>query len=60
MKGVTVSFLADPEIAAKVKEAARIDGVSQSQGTARAVASGVLLSAGGAPDSEVHDRGGRG
>jgi hypothetical protein len=41
-----MSFVADPELAAKVKEAARIDGVSQSQAAARAVASGVLLSAG--------------
>ncbi len=46
MAGVTMSFVADPELAAKVKEAARIDGVSQSQAAARAVASGVLLSAG--------------
>jgi hypothetical protein len=44
MAGVTVSFVAEPELAARVKEAARIDGVSQSQAAARAAASGVLLS----------------
>ncbi len=45
MAGVTVSFVAEPELAARVKEAARIDGVSQNQAAARAAASGVLLSA---------------
>jgi hypothetical protein len=43
--GVNLSFVAEPDLAARVKEAARIDGVSQSQAAARAAASGVLLSA---------------
>jgi hypothetical protein len=44
MAGITVSFVADPALAARVKETARIDGVTQSQAAARAVASGILLS----------------
>lgn len=44
MAGVTVSFVAEPGLVARVKEAARIDGVTQSQAAARAAASGVLLS----------------
>jgi hypothetical protein len=43
--GVNLSFVAEPELAERVKEAARIDGVSQSQALARAATSGVLLSA---------------
>jgi hypothetical protein len=43
--GVNVSFVAEPELADRVNEAARIDGVSRSQAAARAAASGVLLSA---------------
>jgi hypothetical protein len=43
--GVTLSFVAAPELADRVNEAARIDGVSRSQAAARAAASGVLLSA---------------
>ncbi len=44
MAGVTVSFIAEPDLVARVKEAARTDGVSLSQAAARAAASGVLLS----------------
>jgi len=41
--GVTVSFVAEPGLAARVREVARVDGVTQSQAAARAVAVGVLL-----------------
>jgi hypothetical protein len=43
--GVNLSFVAEQDLADRVKEAARIDGVSQSQAAARAAALGVLLSA---------------
>ena len=44
MAGTTVSFIADPKLAARVKEIARSDGVTQSQAAARAAALGALLS----------------
>ena len=44
MAGTTVSFIADPKLAARVKEIARSDGVTQSQAAARASALGALLS----------------
>ena len=43
MAGTTVSFVADPKLAARVKEIARSDGVTQSQAAARASALGALL-----------------
>ena len=43
MAGVTVSFVADPKLAARVKEIARSDGVTPSQAAARASALGALL-----------------
>jgi hypothetical protein len=45
MAGVTVSFVADPVLAARVKEIARADGVTPSQVAARATALGTLLPA---------------
>jgi hypothetical protein len=45
MAGVTVSFVADPVLADRVKEIARSDGVTPSQAAARASALGVLLPA---------------
>ena len=44
LAGRTVSFVADPKLAARVKEIARSDGVTQSQAAARASALGALLS----------------
>ena len=44
MAGVTLSFVAEPELVARVKETARIDGVTASHAAARAAAFGVLLS----------------
>lgn len=44
MAGTTVSFIADTKLAARVKEIARSDGITQSQAAARASALGVLLS----------------
>jgi len=43
MAGTTVSFVADPKLAARVKEIARSDGITQSQAAARASALGTLL-----------------
>ena len=43
MAGITVSFIADPKLAARVKEIARSDGVTQSQAAARAAALGAML-----------------
>lgn len=45
MAGVTVSFVADPALADRVKEIARSDGVTPSQAAARASALGSLLPA---------------
>jgi len=45
MAGVTLSFVADPALVARVKDIARTDGLTQSQATARASALGVLLPA---------------
>jgi hypothetical protein len=45
MAGVTVSFVADPVLADRVREIARSDGVTPSQAAARASALGVLLPA---------------
>ncbi len=44
MAGTTVSFIADPKLAARIKEIARSDGVTQSQAAARASALGAMLS----------------
>jgi hypothetical protein len=44
MPGTTVSFIADAKLAARVKEIAKSDGVTQSQAAARASALGALLS----------------
>jgi hypothetical protein len=41
--GVTVSFVADPPLAARVKAIARADGVTPSQAAARAAAVGTLI-----------------
>ncbi len=43
MAGTTVSFVADPKLAERVKEIARSDGITQSQAAARASALGALL-----------------
>jgi len=43
MPGMTMSFVADPELVERLKEIARSDGVSQSQAAARAAALGALL-----------------
>ncbi len=43
MPGTTVSFVADPTLAARVREIARSDGITQSQAAARASALGALL-----------------
>ena len=43
MAGTTVSFIADSKLAARVKEIARSDGITQSQAAARASALGTLL-----------------
>ncbi len=43
MAGITVSFVAEPPLAARVKDIARSDGVTPSQAAARAVALGALL-----------------
>ena len=43
MAGTTVSFIADPALAARIREIARSDGVTQSQAAARASALGTLL-----------------
>jgi hypothetical protein len=43
MAGVTVSFVADPKLAARIKEIARSDGVTPRQAVARASALGTLL-----------------
>lgn len=45
MPGVTLSFVADPALAARVRDIARSDGVTQSQAAARASAVGALLPA---------------
>ena len=45
MAGVTVSFVADPALADRVREIARSDGVTPSQAAARASALGALLPA---------------
>jgi hypothetical protein len=45
MAGVTVSFVADPALADRVREIARSDGVTPSQAAARAAALGTLLPA---------------
>jgi hypothetical protein len=45
MAGVTVSFVADPDLAERVKQIARSDGVTASQAAARASALGTLLPA---------------
>lgn len=45
MAGTTISFRADPKLAARVKEIARSDGVTQSQAAAQASAVGALLPA---------------
>ena len=44
MAGTTVSFMADPALAACIGEIARVDGVTRNQAAARASALGVLLS----------------
>lgn len=43
MAGTTVSFIADPKLAARVEDIARSDGVTRSQAAARASALGALL-----------------
>lgn len=43
MAGTTVSFVADPKLAERVKEIARSDGITQSQAAARASTLGALL-----------------
>src|SRR5260221_3184961 len=43
MAGTTVSFVADPKLAARIKEIAQSDGITQSQAAARALAFGALL-----------------
>lgn len=45
MAGVTMSFVASSDLAAQMKEIARIDGVSASQAAARAAALGAMLPA---------------
>jgi hypothetical protein len=45
MAGVTVSFVADPILADRIREIARSDGVTPSQAAARASALGALLPA---------------
>lgn len=45
MAGVTVSFVADPILADRVREIARSDGVTPSQAAARAAGLGALLPA---------------
>lgn len=45
MAGVSMSFVADPSLAAQMKEIARIDGISTSQAAARASAFGALVPA---------------
>jgi hypothetical protein len=45
MAGVTVSFVADPALAARVKDIARADGITPSQAAARASALGTLVPA---------------
>ena len=44
MAGTTISFVADPNLAARIKDIAKSDGVTQSQAAARASALGTLLS----------------
>lgn len=45
MAGVTLSFVADPVLAARVRQIAQSDGVTASQAAARASAVGALLPA---------------
>lgn len=45
MAGVTVSFVANPALAAQMKEIASADGISASQAVARASALGAMLPA---------------